>query len=115
MAVNGGHVGTKKGPNWGHIMVFSRDSVRSAPKSAASKVPGKTVFSGAEGTESLEKNCIFGCRANKILGEGLDWYVGVRYTIQVKFRRESFSYAVTVGKFSGINFVNSYSFRTFKN
>ena len=39
----------------------------------------------------------------------------MRFTIQVKFRRELFIYAVTVGKFSGINFVNSYSFQTVKN
>ena len=72
--------------------------------------PWKTAFLGAKGTEPLEKTAFLGAELTKSLGRV---WIGmlVRYTIQVKFPRELCSYAVTVGKFSGINFINSYSFR----
>ena len=41
MAVNGGHAGTKKGPNWGHVIVsiqFARFSVRWAVKSTTPRL-----------------------------------------------------------------------------
>ena len=72
------------------------------------QIPGKTLL-GAERTKSLEKTELW------VLSEPNPWgssFILLR-SIQVKFRRELFIYAVTVCKLSGINFVNRYSLRTF--
>ena len=82
--------------------------------------PWKKQHVGVQSEQIPWTNSTFGAERTKSLGQQFRTprvWIGilVRYTIQVKFRRELFIYAVTVGKFSGINFVSSYSFRTFKN